>query len=74
MTARYTFVVCARCGVQSPAIVLTGASDRGLTAVVAKISETLGRMGWRIDKLKFTSISTCPACLDGEKKDSDNAA
>jgi hypothetical protein len=63
MSARYTFGVCRKCGVQSPVI---------LSKVAIELPEfvlALERMGWRFDLQPL-----CPQCCDGKEKSPDTAA
>jgi hypothetical protein len=60
MTARYTFLVCSCCGVQSPPII-----DRLRSSDLP---------GWLIDATKFNVIAICPACRDDQEKNPDRAA
>jgi hypothetical protein len=74
MTARYTFVVCSRCGVVSPPTVI---DDEQLYApLIASVRHRQISGGWRIESTRFNSTATCPACIDAEttEKDSDSAA
>ena len=50
---RFTFAVCADCGVQSPPVFIDD-------------EDAFRRMGWQYSRRKFYSISLCPQCL---KKD-----
>lgn len=56
MTARFTFGVCIRCGVQSQPIVL-------LDGEPLEVDIALRRMGWKFDRLRFNIAATCPECL-----------
>ena len=58
---RYTFLVCVSCGVQSPPVVLEDDSPR-------ELSIPLNAMGWRLDRMRFTALATCPECLRVKKK------
>jgi hypothetical protein len=62
MTARYSFAVCIKCGVQSPPIILTGK-----TGMAAGAMAVLRHQGWQYQKFDFNILAVCPACLDGEK-------
>jgi hypothetical protein len=64
MTARYTFAVCIRCGVQSPPMIVAKEGR-----VIVEYLKGLQRMGWRAWPRPI-----CPACIDAEEKDSDSAA
>jgi hypothetical protein len=65
MTARYTFVVCSRCGVVSPPMIV---GDEELVPLVGRVNS------WRIERTRFNNIAICPACIDAEEENSDSAA
>jgi hypothetical protein len=68
MTARYTFVVCSRCGVVSPPLLM---DDEKLPVPLTGVRYL---QDWRIETTRFNSIATCPACINAEREDSDSAA
>ena len=55
MSARYSFAVCVRCGVQSPPMITRDDNEQQVLT------------GWRIENYRFKIMATCPACLDAEK-------
>ena len=55
---RYTFATCAKCGVQSPPMIVNSITD---------VHNELVMQGWKMDPRKFTVIATCPKCQANEE-------